>query len=148
MDHITELDELNKEELLAVAKQFGTEVKRTISKKDLVARLEEDGVTPELVNAFGDGPAQLEEQKLELGLQPLKPGELEETAQPAEIDEEEDDLVLVRMTRTNRTYEVRGYRFTREHPYALVKEDDADYLIEVEGGFRATSPKEVKAYYS
>lgn len=135
----------NKAELLAYAETFGTEVNKTISKKDLAARLAEDGITIELIKSYSKDADDYDADAL--GLQTLAPGELEETAPEADTDEGED-LVLLKMIRTNRTYQIRGYTFKTDHPFALVTEDDADYLIEVDGGFRIASPKEARAYYS
>lgn len=61
---------------------------------------------------------------------------------------EEDSPVLLRMTRENGTFEIRGVRFTRTNPYALVKERDADYIVENYEGFRIASPREVREFYS
>jgi hypothetical protein len=52
------------------------------------------------------------------------------------------------MIRANNTYQIRGYTFKQSHPFALVKEKDADYLIEVDGGFRMASPKEAREFYA
>lgn len=139
------IDDYTKDELLAVAEQFGTEVKSSISKRDLVTRLEEDGINVEIIQAY---KADTEEDLIEAGLQPLAPTEVIEAPAAAPVEEEDDNLVLVKMTRHNYTYEVRGHRFTREHPFALVTEEDAEYLTEVEGGFRYASPKEAREYYS
>ena len=56
--------------------------------------------------------------------------------------------VLMKMTRKNGTYEIRGYKFTRTNPYCLVTEEDADFLTENVKGFAIASPKEVKNFYS
>jgi len=78
----------------------------------------------------------------------------EKVEQPAAVEEaeveeqEEDNLVLIRMTRHNYSYEVRGYKFTREHPFGLVTEEDADYLVEVEGGFQMATPSEARSFYN
>lgn len=143
---IDDLNDYTKEELLAYAEQFGTEVRATISKKDLVTRLEEDGISVEFIAGYAVAEEE-EPTPEELGLHPAAPGELAQTAKPTVV-EEDDDPVLVKMTRRNGTYEVRGYRFTAEHPFALVKEDDADYLIETVTGFRMASPKEAREFYS
>lgn len=80
-----------------------------------------------------------------------EPSKPVEQAPVVEEDEEEapaDDLVLIRMTRHNYSYEVRGYKFTREHPFGLVTEEDADYLVEVEGGFQMATPSEARSFYN
>lgn len=139
------VDDYTKDELLAVAEQFGTDVKHSISKKDLVERLEEDGITVELIKGF---KPDTEEELKEQGLHPLAEGELEQTAPETVIEEEEENLVLVKMTRPNGTYQTRGYTFKRLHPYGLVREEDADFLVEHDGGFRMATPKEAREYYS
>jgi hypothetical protein len=133
----TQLSDYTKDELLAYAEEFGVEVKSAMTKAAIIAEFDNDGVDVALIK--GLHPEQVEE-------------DVEEDA-PVEIEEEADDdddadLVLIKMTRLNASYEVRGYKFNREHPFALVKENDADYLIEVEGGFAMASPKEARAFYS
>lgn len=138
MTTATQLNDLTKLELLAAAEQFGVDAKSSMSKGDLVAALDLDGVTIELIRGFA--PVEDDESA-------EAPVEIEE-APAEEADDEEEDVHLLRMTRTNGTYEIRGYVFKRDHPFALVKESDADYLIEVDGGFRVASPKEAREYYS
>lgn len=59
-----------------------------------------------------------------------------------------DDRTLLKMTRNNPVYEVRGYRFTRQMPYVFVKNADVDFLIEVEGGFTVAKPSEVEKFFN
>lgn len=59
-----------------------------------------------------------------------------------------DDVTLIKMTRNNPVYEVRGYRFERSHPFVLVKDEDVDFLIEVEGGFTVAKKSEIEAFYN
>ena len=136
------LNKLTKEELLAAAEQFGVEFKRAMSKADLVAALTEDGVDVDLIN----GLKKIQEDAADDEFGALEPEPVQEDA--GAQDEDDENLVLVRMIRANNTYQIRGYTFTRAHPYALVKENDADFLIERDGGFRMASPKEAREYYS
>lgn len=55
---------------------------------------------------------------------------------------------LIKMTRENVRYDTRGYSFTQEHPYALVKPEDVEYLLEVEDGFRQAYPSELSEFYA
>jgi hypothetical protein len=57
------------------------------------------------------------------------------------------DKVLLKMNRENGTFTVRGYKFTKQHPYALVKADDAEYIVENIEGFYYASPKEAQEFY-
>lgn len=59
-----------------------------------------------------------------------------------------DDRTLLKMTRNNPVYEVRGYRFTRAMPFVFVKTEDVDFLIEVEGGFTVAKPSEVESFFN
>lgn len=137
-----ELNGYTKAELLAAAEQFGVEVKTNAAKNDIIAALELDGVNKALIEGFrpAEDDAPVEEVYDNGGI--LAP------VVEAEAPADEEELFLVRMTRTNGTYQVRGYTFKRDHPFVLVKESDVDYLIDVEEGFRMATPKEAKEYYS
>jgi hypothetical protein len=134
------LAEMTKNELLAVAEQFGTEAKPSMKKDDILALLAEDGIDEALIASVNDAADDDQDEEVApvVEVEPVAPVE----------DEEDEDFVLVRMIRANNTYEIRGHSFTALHPYALVKAQDADYLIEVDGGFRMASPKEAREFYS
>lgn len=137
---ISNFNELNKEELKAVADQFGSTIDKVrFTKAQIIATLTEDGVTPQLYNSI---LAPADPDLAELDDAPLD----RPAASPTEgVDE--DELVLMRMTRKNHSYEVRGYRFTQQHPFVLVSEDDAEYLTSKGGGFRPATRKEIKEFY-
>lgn len=54
---------------------------------------------------------------------------------------------LIKMVRDNPLFEIRGHRFTKEHPYALVSSVDADYILTKEDGFRQATPGELTEFY-
>lgn len=60
----------------------------------------------------------------------------------------EEPKVLIKMTRANGTFEVRNYKFTQDHPYVLVNEDDADFICDNYRGFKLATPKEAREFYS
>lgn len=134
------LAEMTKNELLAVAEQFGTDAKPSMKKDDILALLAEDGVDEALVASVNDAA---DDEDADEDFAPVV-----EAVEAAPVAENDEDLVLVRMIRANNTYEIRGHKFTSAHPYALVDAKDADYLIEVDGGFRMASPKEAREFYS
>lgn len=138
----TKFEELTVPELKGVAEQFAVDLDGISKKADIIAEIKAMGVDWQMYAATLE-PV-VEEEPVELA-------ELDEAPLvnevPAPVEEEDEDPVVVKMTRANFTYEIRGYRFTRQHPYALVKEEDADYLIEVDGGFRMASPREIREYY-
>jgi hypothetical protein len=133
-----ELKELTKPELLAAGEMFGSDTNNAMNKAELVKQLETDGVTYDdymaLVNTASEA--------VEPEFPELEDGPLENAVKaPDKTD------FLLKMTRKNFTYQIRGYQFTRQHPFALVSEDDADYLIEEVGGFRPATPKELAQFY-
>lgn len=136
----TKFEELNVVELRALAEQFAVDLDGKTRKADIIAEIKQMGVTWDMYAAllsvvedeevFEDEPVVVEEAVV--------------VTEPAPVVEESQ---VLRMTRANPLYQIRGYEFTSDHPYALVKESDADYLIEVIGGFRLASPRELKEFY-
>jgi hypothetical protein len=53
---------------------------------------------------------------------------------------------LIKMTRENILFEVSGYRFTQDHPYALVAAEDVEDVLN-EDGFRQAKPSELADFY-
>lgn len=136
----TALTDFTKDELLELGPDFAVDVKPSMSKAALVKAFEDDGVTVEVINSVRN---QADDEEGDTSEESVPEAEA-----PGADDEDDADLVLVRMIRANNTYEIRGYRFTQEHPYVLVNERDADFLIERDGGFRVASPKEAREFYS
>jgi hypothetical protein len=54
---------------------------------------------------------------------------------------------LIRMDRENPTFQIRGYKFTQQSPFALVTEEDAEYLVDLNEGFYYATPKEAAEFY-
>lgn len=55
---------------------------------------------------------------------------------------------LIKMRRANRSYEILGYRFTQESPYALVTSEDAEFITDSDPeGFSYATPKEAIEFY-
>jgi len=116
-------------ELRAVAEEFGVDVSQSKTKALLLAQLAEEGVTDEVFASLSKGTEKV-------GILAATPRESEEGD------------VLVSMTRANPTFEVLGYKFTKEHPYVAMSPGDAQSIFDSEFGFRTASPNEVKEYYS
>lgn len=125
-------DELKKDELLDLAAKYGVDVKTTMNKETISSELRDNGVTEEFVE---------ENLKLVEQEKALEPG-------PVEVEEDDDSpRVLLRMTRKNPTFEAFGYLFTQRHPFAPVKEEDADKIMDRWEGFRPATPREVADFY-
>jgi len=123
---------LKKEDLLKIADDYGVETKPTDTKAVIIAALAEDGVNWEDVAKMDKTVAEQDAV--------LK----EEAAEKKSNGPKQ----LLKMLRANGTYEIRGIKFTKEHPFALVPEDDAEYIVESDAqGFRYATPKEAAEYY-
>jgi hypothetical protein len=119
-------------ELREIAEAFAVELDGATKKADILARLVEEGVTDEVLGQFED--AEHVEAEVEA---------------PAPKKVAAGPQVLVKMLKANPTYEIRGHRFTSEHPYVAMSEDDAQDIFDLEPrGFAVATPKEVQEYYS
>ena len=129
---------LKKAELLQAADQFGVELDDTDTRPQIIAKLATDGVTWELYKKdFPD----VEDQ----------PDAEEDVPVQAKVKAKEvptGPLVLLKMSRANPTYEVRGYRFTRENPFLPVTEEAADWILDNVEGFSIASPAAAREFYS
>jgi len=144
------LDKLKKFQLIDAGEWFGVDgVEEAGNNQDRVALLVEDGVTWDLYE---------EERKIrnldknhELIVEGEEEKEVIITDEPAAAPEEDEgDVVLIKMERRNFSFEHKGrslYKFTRDHPYQLVNADDEQTLINM-GGFRSATQNEVKEFYS
>lgn len=128
-------EKLEKPVLHKVAHAFGVEYAENAQVKTIVKRLEEDGVTWEMAVAQIPEVAAVEESVRE------------EVATEQAAKREESAKTLIRMTRDNFSWEERGYRFTKTAPFALVTEEDAEFITENIDGFRYATPKEVAEFY-
>lgn len=127
--------DLTKKELLDAAEYFGVDdVKGNDSKPAIAAALADAGVTMDQYNKFF---GKQDEEDLEGEPLPEQAGKVVDPS----------DAILIKMDRKNPTYELRGYVFRRDHPFNLVTEEDANWILENETGFRMASPKEAKEFY-
>lgn len=127
---------LKKEDLLKIADDYGVEVKPNDTKAVIIAALGEDGVTWDDVAKSDKTVAAIDADLKE-----------EQAAKEAE-EKEAQPKVLLKMLRANGTYEIRGYVFKKDHPFALVAEEDAEFIVENDSeGFRYATPKEAQSFY-
>lgn len=132
-------NELKVGELRELADAYAVDVSKTDNKEVVIRKMTESGVTWEY------HVAQLAAAEA--------PGVEKVPTTPKPVFDEpvtgEDNApILLRMTRANGTFQVRGVTFTQANPYAIVNERDADFIVENFEGFRIASPKEVREFYS
>jgi hypothetical protein len=121
-------------DLKLVAENFSVDLPEKISKNDLVLLLEEEGVSYEMYESFNN--AAKDEVTLD-----------EEEQQRAEALRNEPTL-LVKMDRSNFSYQVGPYTFTLDHPFIAMPESHAQKVFDTEKGFRPATPREVQDFYS
>jgi hypothetical protein len=131
--------QLNKPHLLEVARYFSVAVDPESSKQGICAAFAaaEPPVTWDMYNksfpSLDDNTTVITTESTDTGA--------------AEKFKETNEPVLVKMERGNQRYEIRGYKFTREHPFLLVEKGDAEAILGT-FGFRVATTEEVKNYYS
>jgi hypothetical protein len=130
-------DTLKVSELKKVAEDFGVETEGLKNKTDVIAALTEEGVTWSVY------------QKTLKTLEDVKEEDMIEVLPKFDPNKEQTpNTVLVRMTRANYRYDIKGHTFTKEHPFVAMSEKDAQSIFDAEEGFRIATPKEAQDFYN
>lgn len=145
----TPLERMDKKELIDLAEELG-------GVEDLDMRMTQQTMLKKLAEAGYDEAAHQRKHAPQgvVTTEQAAPLPQENTVEVAAKEEEQvsqlkpAEKILLKMTRENFSYEVRGYRFSKDHPFVAVNAEDADWLIENEDGFRPASPKEAREFYS
>ena len=132
----------NKPNLLAIAQAYAVEVDPKDTLKVLQAKIEADGVTPaDVANLHPEFVLEMHPTEAETPVVAV-------VTTPQAIGEDAVDRKnLVKMTRRNASYEIRGHKYTQDQPFNLVNDEDATYLVEYDKGFSMASPSELKAFF-
>lgn len=132
--------QLKKDILFQVAEDFAVDLpegdKDDITKDEIIAALNDDGVTWEMYKKAFPSVDEQEDKPEDPAVEP-------EVAFKAP-----EKTVLLKMTRANGTFVVRGHKFTKAHPFLPVSEDDANYITENIEGFKIANPREAEEFYS
>lgn len=166
---------LNHDQLVEAAELFAVDLATSMNTKGKVnpklaaAAFAEDGVTFDM---YTELKAQHERARAELAAKEAEEAALEAqraanvvTAATTQADEDlepvEDEVVitrrrtkprsndiLVKMNRQNSYFEIAGKVFTREHPFVLCTEEEAQAIFDAEWGFHVATPREAAEYYS
>ena len=123
-------------ELKQIAEDFAVDIKDAGGKKDIIAALAEEGVTWSIYQKAKG----IEEEEKEMN------ATVDVKTEKKTVKQE--DMVLVKMTRQNYTYEIMGHRFTQEHPFVAMDKDTAQAIFDKEEGFVMATPAEVQEFYN
>lgn len=129
-------DNMKVAELKQIAEDFAVPTENLKNKSDLIAALAEEGVS---YSVYAKTQENLADENL------LEPA-------PIKFDHKKElaaDSVLVRMTRANQRYDILGFTFTKDHPFAPMSADKAQEIFDSgEEGFQLANAKEVQDFYS
>jgi hypothetical protein len=126
-------DTLKVKELRDIADAFAVEVPTKITKQELILLLEEEGVNYDTYQRFSDS----EKVEVDPGPDP----------RPQAIDATSPGVALVKMVRSNMSYQIGNYVFSQEHPFVPMPEDHAQRLFDSIQGFVLATPREVQEFY-
>lgn len=118
-------------DLRKVADTFGVDAKEAKTKNEIVALLEEEGISYQMYDKLSNT------EQVEV--------KLTERKEKKVLKKEES--VLVRMERSNHSYQVGDYTFSQEHPFVVMSEGDAQRIFDTQNGFRLATPREAQEYY-
>lgn len=132
--------DLGVEELREVAEFFAIDVETAGDKPS----------KRELLAAFAAGEDPLTWDDYEDSFVPNKKQEEPAGDEPVEeyVDQERVLDTVLKMERGNPRFDIRGYTFTKDHPYRPVTREDADWIVVNVEGFRLATTQEVSDYYS
>jgi len=123
-------------ELKKAADSFGVDLGTAKSKSEIVALLEEEGITYQMYDKFANS----DKQEIEIS-------EVEKKQREKKVMKTENS-VLVKMERMNHSYQAVGHTFSQEHPFVAMSESDAQTIFDTQPGFRLATPREAQEYYS
>lgn len=136
---------MSKADLEQVAETFGVEIDGRWGEQRIVAEILNDGITWDMweeANQLVD-PELIEQNVPE----PEDEPEPEQKPDTTKRFKSKNAVELLKMERWNPTFQILGYKFTREHPFVLVKPDEANWIMAHEHGFRIATPEEAEAFY-
>jgi len=124
-------------ELRKVADSFAIDASELKTKQEIIAALEEEGISYQMYAKFDNA----EKQDIEVP-------EFEKQKREKKIMSKTANQVLVKMERNNHSYQVGVFQFTQEHPFLAMSEADAQKIFDTEQGFRLATPREAQEYYA
>lgn len=135
---------MEKPDLLEVAKTFGVEVDGRWGDQRIVAEILEEGITWDM---WEEANASVIPELLDEVAPEPEPEPEPEKPEASTRFKAKNSVELLKMERWNPTFSVLGYKFEREHPFVLVKPEDAEWIMAHEEGFRIATPEEAEEFY-
>ena len=123
-------------ELKKVADSFGVDLGTSKNKQEIIALLEEEGISYQMYSKFSN--SEKEEVKIPEFEKVQREKKIMKTA----------NTVLVKMERMNHSYQTNGFTFTQEHPFVAMSEKDAQFIFDNQPGFRLATPREAQEFYN
>jgi hypothetical protein len=128
--------ELKIADLKQVAETFGVDAKSLKSKQEIVAVLEEEGISYDMYAKL----QKIEKVDIEIPESEKKKREGKKM--------KSDSSMLVKMERMNHSYQALGYTFSQQHPFVAMSEEDAQRIFDTQDGFRLATPREAQEFYA
>ena len=133
---MTNFSDMTKPELQKVIDKFGVDVAANAKKDEILAALDEWGITEE---AYEPEPETVEA--------PVEDGPVEIVTAQTELPATSQKF-LIKMVRENNYFEWKNFKFTQERPFALMSSSEAQEILTVESGFRQALPSELEEFYN
>jgi hypothetical protein len=129
-------NDLSRQQLESAAQTFGVTVDGRWNDSTLAGKLIEAGVTIDQIEGAKNVLAVDENSALSMFSKDSDPG-----------GNGEPKRAVLKMERPNRSYSVLGYKFTHDHPYVVMPEEDALWIADTVEGFRIAHPTEAAKFY-
>jgi hypothetical protein len=123
-------------ELKKVAETFAIDASELKTKQEIIALLEEEGISYQMYAKFDNA----EKEDIEIS-------EIEKKNRESKIMSKTANQVLVKMERGNHSYQTNGHQFSQQHPFIAMSEAEAQRIFDLEEGFRLATPREAQEYY-
>lgn len=137
--------DMEKSELLDVAEIFGVDIDNPEkSEKNIIMDILEEGVTYDM---YRTSLLEASADNIEMNMPEPEPEPVVVEEKTTQKFKSKNAVELLKMERWNPSFRILGYLFTREHPFVLVKPDEASWIMSHEEGFRVATPEEAESFY-
>ena len=159
----TNFNELSRQQMVEAAERFGITVDGRWSDKSLAGALLNAGVTMDQINSAEEvlsvtegKPSLSDTEAADDLVEAMRladdgaPAVAESTPVPQEAPAPEaksSPRVVLKMERNNKSYSIMGHKFTEDHPFIVMDEEEALWIADTVDGFRIAHPTEAAKFY-